>query len=331
MQYYRYKSDDAITCLLCRHYCTLKEGKTGICGINENDHGKLVNLTYGHPSAINLDPIEKKPLYHFLPKTTSLSIGTVGCNFRCPFCQNWSISQTSNVNKEVNYPPQTIVKLALEHGAKSISYTYNEPTIWYPYAKDIGVLAKEAGLKNVFVSSGYESKEVFEDMINWVDAANIDLKSFSHEYYKKTLKTSLDGVLENLKKFAASPIWVEVTTLIIPGVNDSAEELKAMAEFIYNEMGADVPWHLSAFHPDYKMMDTPPTSLQKLLEAKEIATQAGLKYVYLGNVRFDSSTYCPHCGELLIKREVYDTHIVAMDLEHGRCGSCGEEIKGVWK
>ena len=331
MQYSRYKSEDAIICQLCLHYCTLKEGKTGICGINKNDHGKLVNLTYGHPSAINLDPIEKKPLYHFLPKTTSLSLGTVGCNFRCPFCQNWSISQTSNVNKDVNYPPETIVRLAIEHGAKSISYTYNEPTIWYPYAKDIGILAKDVGLKNVFVSSGYESKEVFEDMQSWVDAANIDLKSFSHDYYKKTLKTSLEGVLENLKKFAASDIWVEVTTLVIPGVNDSAEELKAMAEFIYNEMGSEVPWHLSAFHPDYKMMDTPPTSLAKLLEAKEIAKHTGLKYVYLGNVRYDSSTYCPHCGELLIKREIYDTHILALDLQSGKCKKCGETIEGVWK
>jgi len=331
MQYYRYKSEDAITCLLCQHYCTLKDGKTGICGINENDHGKLVNLTYGHPSAINLDPIEKKPLYHFLPKTTSLSIGTVGCNFRCPFCQNWSISQTNNVNKELNYPPDRIVQLALKNRAKSISYTYNEPTIWYPYAKDIGILAKEAGLKNVFVSSGYESKEVFEDMISWVDAANIDLKSFSNEYYKKTLKTSLDGVLQNLIKFASSSIWVEVTTLVIPGVNDSKEELKAMAEFIYHKMGSQTPWHLSAFHPDYKMMDTPPTSLAKLLEAKEIAKEVGLKYVYLGNVIYDSSTYCPECKELLIKREVYDTQIVGLDLKSGTCKSCGYEIKGVWK
>ena len=331
MQYYRYKSEDAIECLLCAHHCTLKEGKGGICGININEGGKLVNLTYGHPSALNLDPIEKKPLYHFLPKTTSLSLGTVGCNFRCPFCQNWSISQTSNVNKEVNYPPQTIVALALQHKAASISYTYNEPTIWYPYAKDIGVLAKEAGLRNVFVSSGYESEEVFEDMLSWVDAANIDLKSFSKEYYKKTLKTDLDIVLNNLKKFAASPIWVEVTTLVIPGVNDSREELEAMAAFIAEEMGVDVPWHLSAFHPDYKMLDTPPTSLEKLLEAKEIAHKAGLKFVYLGNVRYDSSTYCPKCDALLIKREIYDTHIVGIDLEKGECIACKEKIKGVWK
>ena len=328
MQYYRYKSQNSITCVLCKHYCTLKEGKTGICGINKNENNRLINLTYAHPSAINLDPIEKKPLYHFLPTTTSLSLGTVGCNFRCPFCQNYSISQTSLVNEDVNYPPEVIVELALKYGAKSISYTYNEPTIWYPYAKDIGVLAKEAGLKNVFVSSGYESYEVFEDMQSFVDAANIDLKSFSKEYYKKVLKTSLDGVLDNLKKFSNSSIWVEVTTLIIPGVNDSKEELRDMARFIKNEMGDEIPWHLSAFHPDYKMLDTPPTPMSTLTMAKEIAKEEGLKYVYLGNVRVDSSTYCPKCDNLLIKREVYDTKVA--NLINGVCNNCGYKIKGVW-
>ena len=331
MQYSRYKSDDSITCLLCKHYCTLKEGKTGICGINQNNGGKLRNLTYAHPSALNLDPIEKKPLYHFLPTSKSLSLGTVGCNFWCPFCQNYLISQTNNVNKETHYPPETIVALALQNGAKSISYTYNEPTIWYPYARDIAVLAKKAGLRNVFVTSGYESDEVLSDMNGLIDAANIDLKSFSNEYYKKVLKTSLEGVLENLKKFAHSSIWTEVTTLVIPDVNDSAEELEKMAEFIATTMGKEVPWHLSAFHPDYKMRTTPPTPLQKLLKAKKIGEDAGLKYVYIGNVRYDSSTYCPKCASLLIKREIYDTKIVGLELKSGRCTHCKEKIKGVWQ
>ena len=331
MQYSRYKNDDAITCLLCKHYCTLKEGKTGVCGINKNEGGKLRNLTYAHPSALHLDPIEKKPLYHFLPASTSLSLGTVGCNFRCPFCQNYSISQTDKVNEANYYPPEAIVALALQNKAKSISYTYNEPTIWYPYARDIAVLAKKAGLRNVFVTSGYESDEVLEDMQGIIDAANVDLKSFSHEYYKKVLKTSLDGVLENLEKFARSSIWVEVTTLVVPGVNDSKEELEQMAEFIATKMGVGVPWHLSAFHPDYKMVTTPPTPLQKLLEAKEIGKKAGLKYVYLGNVRYDGSTYCPKCASVLIKREVYRTEVLGMDLEKGCCSACGEMIEGVWK
>ncbi len=331
MQYSRYKNDESITCLLCKHYCTLKERKTGICGINENEGGTLRNLTYAHPSALHLDPIEKKPLYHFLPTSKSLSLGTIGCNFRCPFCQNWPISQTTNVNTEVYYPPETIVSLAKQNGAKSISYTYNEPTIWYPYARDIAVLAKEAGLKNVFVTSGFESDEVLADMDGLIDAANVDLKSFSSEYYKKVLKTSLEGVLENLKKFAQSSIWVEVTTLVIPGVNDGKEELEKMAEFIATKMGREVPWHLSAFHPDYKMRTTPPTSLQKLMEAKEIGAKAGLKYVYLGNVRHDSSTYCPKCDSLLVKREIYDTKVVGLDVKNGECMLCKEKIEGVWQ
>ena len=284
MQYYHYRNEDEIVCLLCKHYCKLHKDRAAFCGINFNIEGKLVNKTYGYPSVINLDPIEKKPLYHFLPKTKSLSIGTVGCNFRCPFCQNHSISQTSLVKQDKYYSPQSIVDLALKHGAESISYTYNEPTIWYPYAKDIGLLAKEAGLKNVFVSSGYESSEVLQDMKTWLDAINVDLKSFSQEYYKKVLKTELDGVLSSLKAFAKSKIHLEITTLIIPNINDSKEELEKMAEFIVCELGRDVPWHLSAFHSDYKMMDTPNTPKNTLTMAKEIAHNFGLKNVYLGNL-----------------------------------------------
>lgn len=329
MQYYRYKDDHSITCVLCQHYCTLKEGKNGICGINYNIGGELVNKTYAHPSALHIDPIEKKPLYHFFPGSRSLSLGTVGCNFRCPFCQNYEISQTTEVNEDVNYPPKKIVDLALENDCKSISYTYNEPTIWYPYAKDIGVLAKEHGLKNVFVSSGYESHEVLEDMKSWVDAANIDLKSFSHDYYKKVLKTNLDGVLDSLERFTHSDIWLEITTLLIPGVNDSEEEIENMAEFIATKLGNEIPWHFSAFHPDYKMMDTPSTSLNTLAKAREIAQKYGIKYVYLGNIRNDGSTHCPKCGEKIIQRDGYVTEVVC--LQESSCCKCGELIKGVWR
>lgn len=329
MQYARYKSENSITCLLCKHYCTLKEDGHGICGINFNEHGTLVNKTYNHPSALHVDPIEKKPLYHFLPATRSFSIGTVGCNFRCPFCQNYSISQTSQIDEDIIYTPQNIVQLALQHNCQSISYTYNEPTIWYPYAKDIGILAKEKGLKNVFVSSGYESHEVLEDMQSWVDAANIDLKSFSHDYYKKTLKTNLDGVLASLQEFAKSDIWLEITTLLIPGVNDSHQEIEAMAEFIATKLGKDIPWHFSAFFPNYKMQDTPPTSITTLLNAKEIAQKHGIKYVYLGNVPYDSTTYCDNCGERLITRHGYNTEVLA--LQNCRCVTCNNKIPGVWE
>jgi len=331
MQYSRYKDEKTITCLLCQHYCTLKKGKTGICGININHNGKLKNLTYAHPSALNLDPIEKKPLYHFLPSSLSLSIGTVGCNFRCPFCQNHTISQTSHVNEKTYYPPEAVVELALSNGAKSISYTYNEPTIWYPYAKDIGVLAKKAGLKNVFVTSGYESQEVLEDMQSWVDGVNVDLKSFSKKYYKEVLKTSLKGVLATLKKLSKTTIHTEVTTLIIPGVNDTKEELSSMAEFIATKMDKSIPWHLSAFYPSFKMQETSPTPIAKLFEAQKIGKDAGLEYVYLGNVAYDSSTYCPKCEALLIQRERYSSKIVDLDMQKFTCKSCGYHIKGVWK
>ncbi|MDD2790302.1 MAG: AmmeMemoRadiSam system radical SAM enzyme [Sulfurimonas sp.] len=328
MQYYRLRDEDSITCVLCKHYCTLKEGKYGICGINFNEEGSLVTKTYGHPSALHNDPIEKKPLYHFLPFTHSLSLGTVGCNFRCPFCQNYSISQTTHVDESVEYSPNDIVNLALQNGSKSISYTYNEPTIWYPYAKDIGILAKENGLKNVFVSSGYESAEVLEDMKSWVNAANIDLKSFSHEYYKKVLKTDLDGVLESLIAFAKSDIWLEITTLLIPGVNDSEEEIEQMAAFIAIKLGKDIPWHLSAFHPDYKMLDTPKTPYSTLAKAREIAYKHGIRYVYLGNIQTDNNTYCPKCKALLIDRNNFE--MGALDIHKSACKICGENIKGVW-
>ncbi len=328
MQYFRYKDENHIVCLLCKHYCTLKKDRHGICGINFNIDGKLLNKTYGHPSALHIDPIEKKPLYHFLPSSRSLSLGTVGCNFRCPFCQNYSISQTSVVDESITYTPQDIVNLALENKTQSISYTYNEPTIWYPYAKDIGVLAKKHGIKNVFVSSGYESHEVLEDMKSWLDAANIDLKSFSHEYYKQVLKTDLDGVLESLVEFAQSDIWLEITTLLIPGINDSEEEIQKMAEFISTKLGTEVPWHFSAFHPDYKMLDTPSTSLATMQRAKEIAQKHGIKYVYLGNIQNDSSTYCDRCHAKLIDRNGFDAQM--LDMKNSKCMKCGNSIKGVF-
>lgn len=329
MKYYRYKDEESITCILCKHYCTLKKNSHGVCGINFNIDSKLVNKTYGHPSAINIDPIEKKPLYHFLPSSKSFSIGTVGCNFRCPFCQNYSISQTSDIDESITYTPEEIVRLALEHKTQSISYTYNEPTIWYPYAKDIGTLAKERGLKNVFVSSGYESKEVLEDMKSWVNAVNIDLKSFSHSYYKKVLKTDLNGVLESLIEFAKSDIWLEITTLLIPGTNDSQEEINKMAEFISTKLGTEIPWHLSAFHPDFKMLDTPRTSLESLQKAKAIAQSHGIKYVYIGNIQTDTNTYCYKCNSKLIDRNGFSAEI--LNIKENHCLACGNYISGVFK
>jgi len=327
--YYTPLDNGKIRCDLCRHRCQLKEGQTGICGVNKNEGGVLKNLVYGHPVALNVDPVEKKPLYHFLPGTDILSFGTVGCNFKCPFCQNWDISQTSKVNGDVEVSPEQMVALALRHGAKSIAYTYNEPTIFYPYAKDVGVLAKEKGLKNVFVTNGFETPEMIEDMASWVDAANVDLKCWDAPYYKKTLKGELEGVLDTLDRMVKADIWVEVTTLIVPGDNDSDEQLEAMAHFIAEELGTHVPWHLSAFFPNYKMTHKEATAPEVLLKAKAIGEKAGLKYVYLGNVPVESSTYCPACGTKVIERMGYG-HIVNR-LDKGHCPKCGVYIEGVWE
>jgi pyruvate formate lyase activating enzyme len=329
MKYYKkVEGKDSIICLLCRHSCKLKKGQIGICGVNKNVDGELKTLVYGHPIALNVDPVEKKPLNHFLPGTKVLSFGTVGCNFKCPFCQNWDISQEHTINEEIKVSPEQMVELALEHGAKSIAYTYNEPTIFYPYAKDIGVIAKEKGLKNIFVSNGFESKEMIEDMVTWVDAANIDLKSWDNSYYKKILKGGLEGVKETLKRMIELGIWVEVTTLLIEGDNDSDETLKEMAAFIANDLGTTVPWHLSAFSPNYKMLDHDSTRLATLERAESIGKKAGLSYIYLGNVPVHAHTYCPTCSHLLIDRSGYT--VTMNHLNDGQCPNCQEIIKGVW-
>jgi len=329
--FYRHKEgSDAIVCQLCQHYCTIKPGKTGICGVNANEDGEYRNLVYGHPSALHVDPIEKKPLYHVLPGSRSFSLGTVGCNFRCPFCQNWEISQTHDIDTSRVWTPENIVGMATMHGCASVAYTYNEPTIFWPYAKDIAVLARAQGLKNVFVTNGLESKETVEDMKGLIDAANVDLKSYKADYYKKTLKGDLEGVKETLVRMKEAGIWVEVTTLVIEGHNDSDEELKAMAEFLANELGPDVIWHLTAFHPDYKMLDTPPTSIETLERGRAIGKKAGLHYIYLGNVLTDASTYCHHCGELLIERDGY-TLLGNYLTDDGTCPNCATKIPGIWK
>jgi len=330
MQYYeKIEGKEKIKCLLCRHYCQLKEGQVGICGVNKNEEGALKNLVYGHPVALNVDPVEKKPLYHMLPGSKVLSFGTVGCNFQCAFCQNWDISQETKINDSVYVSPEQMVDLALEYGADAIAYTYNEPTIFYPYAKDIGLIAKEKGLKNIFVSNGFESPEIIEDMATWVDAANIDLKSWNDVYYKKALKGGLEEVKDTLRRMVKAGIWVEVTTLIIPGENDSDKDLEKMAAFMATDLGTEVPWHLSAFFPNYKMMDHEATRIETLQRAKKIGEKAGLKHIYLGNVSVSGNTQCPECGFLLVDRTGYT--VSRNYLKEGCCPNCSKEIKGVWR
>jgi len=326
-EFYR-KDGDRIVCTLCRHYCKLADGQTGICGVNANEGGRLRNLVYGKVAALNIDPIEKKPLYHFLPTTTALSLGTVGCNFQCPFCQNWQISQSNAIEDSQEVTPEQIVDAAVREGCSTIAYTYNEPTIFYPFARDVAKLAHTAGLKNVFVSNGMESPEVLADMRGLIDGFNIDLKSFNSDYYKKTLKGSLEGVLDTLKRLKAARMWVEVTTLIVPGDNDSDEELGQIARFIAEELDPYTPWHISAFHPDYKVQDRGATPAETLQRAESIGKQAGLAYIYMGNVLEDGNTYCPDCHTRLIARSGF--YVIENRLVDGKCPECGRVIEGVW-
>ena len=328
IDFFRPYKENRLTCTLCQHYCKIKEGNTGICGVNKNVGGKIECLVYGYPSAINVDPIEKKPLYHFLPGSKVFSLGTVGCNFRCSFCQNWEISQSHEIDKGRYFSPDDIVELALENNCKSVAYTYNEPTIFYPYARDIALAAKQAGLKNVFVSNGYESSEVIDDMKGLMDAVNIDLKSFDAKYYKKSLGGNLEKVLANLKHFIANGIWVEVTTLIVPTQNDSEEELNNIASFIAHEMGPNVPWHITAFHPDYKERELPSTPIDALIKAYDIGKKHGLKFIYIGNTMQETPTLCPSCGEVLIQRDYF--RYTSNYLEGSHCPKCKTSIPGVF-
>lgn len=282
-------ADQKVQCLACCHKCVIAEGRTGICGVRKNVKAELDLLIYGKPVAIHVDPIEKKPLYHFLPSTKILSLGTFGCNFRCSFCQNADLSQNRlqdigyRLQDIENWPPEKIIELALEYKTLSIAYTYNEPTIFVEYAHDIMVLAKKAGLKNVFVSNGYESMETWEYIGPYLDAINIDLKSFSDDFYKKQCGARLQPVLDSIKECHKRKIWQEITTLLIPGENDSDEELTKIAEFIAS-VYKDIPWHISRFHPDYKMLDKDETSLESLERAERIGKKSGLKFVHLGNI-----------------------------------------------
>ncbi|MFA7084327.1 MAG: AmmeMemoRadiSam system radical SAM enzyme [Arcobacteraceae bacterium] len=326
MQYFKQK-DEKLVCLLCEHYCHLSPNQTGLCGVNKNTGSKIECLVYGYVAALNVDPIEKKPLYHFLPNSTSLSLGTVGCNFVCSFCQNWGISQEKKIDKTNYLSPETIVKIALEHKCQSISYTYNEPTIFYPYAKDIAIEAQKVGIRNVFVSNGFESREVIEDMKGIIDACNIDLKTFNAKYYKK-LGGKLEVVLNNLKELKKQGIWLEVTTLVVPSKNDSQEELEAMANFISSELGKNTPWHLSAFTPNYKEQTLPRTSMLCLQNAYDIGKKAGLNYVYVGNTQLQNSTNCTFCNTPVIIRERFE--VIENKIINGLCPKCHNKIEGVY-
>ncbi|MBS3055816.1 MAG: AmmeMemoRadiSam system radical SAM enzyme [Candidatus Aenigmarchaeota archaeon] len=328
---YRVLPDKKVQCTACSHYCTILNGKTGICGVRKNINGQLWLLVYGKPCSVNTDPIEKKPLYHFFPGTKIFSLGTFGCNFSCEFCQNWDISQyrkPKNIGHDL--PPEKIIDYCTEHNIPSIAFTYNEPSIFFEYAFDIMKLAHQKNIKTVFVSNGYMSKEATERLFGHLDAINIDLKSFNPDFYKKVCKARLEPVLDNIKKLHKAGVWVEITTLVIPGENDSKEELEQIAGFVAS-IDKNIPWHISAFHPDYKMKDRDSTSIQKLNKAYEIGRKAGLNFVYTGNVHSSEyqNTYCQKCSNLLIQRTWHTARNV--DLLNGKCGKCGIDIPGVWQ
>jgi len=329
---YRVLEGGKVHCSLCNHRCIISPSKRGICGVRENRDGKLYSLVFGRAISLNVDPIEKKPIFHLFPGSTSFSIATVGCNFRCLQCQNHDISQMALDNGRIEgslAPPSKVVSLAKEYRCKSISYTYTEPTIYFEYAYETAALASQEGIKNIFVTNGYMTGEALKTLQPYLDAANVDLKSFQEKFYKEVCGARLKPVLETLELMRQMGIWVEVTTLVIPTLNDSDKEFEEIAQFILS-LGPDVPWHISAFYPTYKMLNLPRTPASLLHRAREIGVGAGLRYVYCGNIPGEEGedTYCPHCGRKVIERVGFQ--VVKNEVVSGECRHCHTKIEGVW-
>jgi pyruvate formate lyase activating enzyme len=329
--FYERESGGQVRCGLCRFRCLIRDGARGICAVRENRGGTLYSLVYGKLCAEHVDPIEKKPLFHVMPGSRSYSIATAGCNFHCRHCQNYTISQ---VDRNAPIPgaeqtPQEIVQRAMDSSCRSISYTYTEPTIFYEFAYDTARLAREAGLKNIFVTNGYISREALATIAPFLDAANIDLKGFSEGFYRDVVHARLSEVLDSIIEYRKQGIWLELTTLIIPGLNDSEAELQGIASFIVANLGIDTPWHVSQFYPTYKLLDIPRTPVATLRKAREIGLAAGLRYVYEGNVPGEGgeNTCCPSCSSVLIRRYGY---VIETDrISNGACPDCGAAIAGV--
>src|SRR5271165_5106786 len=324
-------SDGRVHCYLCPRHCHIGEGQAGLCFIRVNQGGTLYSLGYGAPAALQIDPIEKKPLNHFLPGTRVFSMGTAGCNMGCFFCQNWDISKSRQDQvRSQRIAPEDVPLLALKYGCDSLAFTYNEPTIWGEYVVDICKAAKQYGLKTVMVSNGYITYEAFHDIYDHIDAANIDLKAFTENFYGKITLTHLQPVLDTLLWLKhETNVWFELTNLMIPTLNDDPAETRKLAEWILTNLGPDVPLHFTAFHPDFKLQDKPPTPPETLHRARQIAREMGLKYVYEGNIYSDgANTICPGCKQTLVTRSWHS--VMSNRLKNGCCANCGTRIPGVF-
>ena len=328
-RWWRTEADGKILCTLCPRFCRIGDGQAGFCYIRKNIDGKLYSLGYGTSTGFALDPIEKKPLNHFLPGSRILSFGTAGCNLGCRFCQNWSISKAKlDEAHSSSVSPQQVVQLAIQNHAPSIAFTYNDPVIWGEFVVDIARLARERGVKTVMVTAGYITPEARPEVFRYIDAANVDLKAFTERFYHRLTFSHLDAVLDTLRWLKRETgVWFEITNLMIPGENDDAEETRQLAEWIVANLGDSVPLHFTAFHPDFKLMDRPRTPAATLIRAREIARSAGVKFCYVGNVRDNEgqTTYCPACHRALIRRSWHE--VLENNLEDNRC-RCGEAIPG---
>jgi pyruvate formate lyase activating enzyme len=333
-QYWRKLDDGRVQCEVCPRFCKLRNGQQGLCFVRACENDQIVLNTYGRSSGFCIDPIEKKPLNHFLPGTPVLSFGTAGCNLACKFCQNWDMSKSREMDKLADEAsPRKLAQVAEETGCKSIAFTYNDPVIFLEYAVDVALAAGEKQIKSVAVTAGYVCPEPRAKFFEHMDAANVDLKAFSEDFYHKICGGHLGPVLETLKYLKhETSVWLEVTTLLIPGENDSRGELEAMTQWLVENLGADVPLHFSSFHPDYKMLGQPNTPVETLLKARDIAVSAGLHYVYTGNVHdsVGGSTYCPNCATRLIERDWYRLGEWKLD-GHSCCKTCGTPIAGVFE
>lgn len=332
-RYWHLLDDERIQCDVCPRYCKLRDGQRGLCFVRKREGDQLVLTTYGRSSGFAIDPIEKKPLNHFLPGTPVLSFGTAGCNLSCKFCQNWDISKSREMDTLMQQAaPNTIAHAAKELGCRSVAYTYNDPVIFLEYAVDTAKECRAQGIKNVAVTAGYITEEARPEFFQYMDAVNVDLKGFTNAFYKKLCAGELDPVLDTLKYIKhETSAWLEITTLIVPGSNDSDEELQQMSRWIMDNLGPDVPLHFSAFHPDWKMTDTPATPPQTLQRARKIAMESGLHYVYTGNVHDveGGTTFCHQCGAALIKRDWYTLLEWHLD-KKGHCQYCGAQCAGVF-